>query len=79
MLRQLDALKMKTDFDGLIRLLANDLYSDPEMFIREIIQNAYDGILCRKACEPELIEEIHITVNISEQTIVFNDNGIGMD
>ena len=30
--------------EGLIRLLAQNLYADPDIFLREMIQNAHDSI-----------------------------------
>jgi molecular chaperone HtpG len=30
--------------DGLIQLLAQNLYADPDVFLREMIQNAHDSI-----------------------------------
>ena len=33
---------------GLIRLLAQNLYADPDIFLREMIQNAHDSIQRRR-------------------------------
>jgi HSP90 family molecular chaperone len=34
-----------TDFDGLVTLLANHLYADADVFVRELVQNAQDVII----------------------------------
>lgn len=75
----LDTFKMETKFDGLIKLLAEGLYSEPDVFIRELIQNAHDSIIRRKETEPDLAGRIEVTIDPLNQTIVFADNGIGMD
>jgi HSP90 family molecular chaperone len=35
--------------EGLIQLLAQNLYADPDVFLREMIQNAHDSIMRRAA------------------------------
>lgn len=75
----LDTFKMETKFDGLIKLLAEGLYSEPDIFIRELIQNAHDSIVRRKEIEPDLAGKIEVTIDILKRMIVFTDNGIGMD
>ena len=45
--------EMQFDFDGLIQLLAHHLYSEKNVFIRELIQNAHDSIQRRKAVEAD--------------------------
>lgn len=36
--------KMRASFQGLVRLLAKSLYPEPDVFIRELLQNAHDSI-----------------------------------
>lgn len=76
---KLDAFKMKTSFHGLIKLLADGLYSEPDVFIRELIQNSCDSIVRRMVREPNLAGRIDIITNTSTRTISVIDNGIGMD
>ncbi len=40
---------IKFEIEGLISLLAQNLYADPDVFLREMIQNAHDSILKRAA------------------------------
>lgn len=71
--------KMKTNFAGLVNLLAKNLYPEPDVFIRELIQNAHDSIQLRKIKEPHLHGKIDIIASAPECTISFEDNGQGMD
>ena len=71
--------KMRTSFQGLVRLLAKSLYPEPDVFIRELLQNAHDSIQLRRVHEPELAGEIHIDLDESSHTLSFSDNGTGMD
>ena len=45
------AIQMTTNFEGLIHLLADGLYSASDIFVRELIQNGHDGIIRRQAEE----------------------------
>ncbi|MCP5158359.1 MAG: ATP-binding protein [Gammaproteobacteria bacterium] len=71
--------KMRTSFQGLVRLLANSLYPEPEVFIRELLQNAHDSIQLRRIHTPEPAGEIRIDVDEAARTLSFVDNGSGMD
>lgn len=77
--KKLDTFNMETRFDGLIKLLAEGLYSEKDIFVRELIQNAHDSIIRRKELEPDLAGRIDIDYDTARQTISFTDNGIGMD
>lgn len=70
--------KMQTSFDGLVRLLARNLYTSADVFIRELIQNAHDGCQRRRAVDPLAQARIEITTSATERTIAFLDSGIGM-
>jgi HSP90 family molecular chaperone len=67
---------MQFDWDGLIVLLAQNLYSEKRIFIRELVQNAHDAIRRRaRGLEQGRIE---ITTNPDGCAFVIADNGIGM-
>jgi molecular chaperone HtpG len=70
---------METNFEGLIKLLAEHLYSEPDVFVRELVQNANDSIVRRRRAEPDLAGRIEITTDPAARTHVFRDNGLGMD
>lgn len=71
--------EMEFDFDGLIQLLANNLYSQKSVFLRELIQNAHDSIIRRRAREPGFGGRIDIETRPDDLRIEFRDNGIGMN
>jgi molecular chaperone HtpG len=77
--RHPETFTMETNFEGLIRLLAKHLYADPDVFIRELVQNAHDSIVRRQQTEPDLSGRIDIEADRKAATLVFRDNGIGMD
>jgi len=75
---QTETKEMTLDFDGLMRILANSLYSEKKIFIRELVQNGHDGIRRRTKLEPEHHGRIDIETRPEENWISFSDNGIGM-
>ncbi|MDA0243188.1 MAG: ATP-binding protein [Chloroflexi bacterium] len=71
--------KMQFDFDGLIQLLAQNLYSEKHVFIRELIQNSHDAIVRRRHQEGETYQgKISIDTRPDELLFVIKDTGIGM-
>lgn len=73
--------RFKVNLRGMIDILSNHLYSSPDVFIRELLQNGTDAISARKiydkkfkggtvVIEPKLID--------GNKTIIFSDNGIGL-
>ena len=71
--------EMTLDFDGLMSILANSLYSEKKVFIRELVQNGHDSIRRREKREPDLRGRIDIETRPEEGWISFADNGIGMN
>ena len=72
--------------ENLFPIIKKWLYSDHDIFVRELISNGSDAITKLKKLEvmgeAELPEDNHyqltVTVNPEEKTIRFSDNGIGM-
>jgi len=70
--------------EGLIRLLAQHLYADPDVFLREMIQNAHDSIKRRAELAPERGEtdlppaRIVVVTRPADMTIEVHDNGSGL-
>ncbi len=79
--------KFKTEVTDLLHLIIHSLYSNKEIFLRELISNASDAIdklrylsltdekLKGFAFEPR----IDITFSSDDKTLTIKDNGIGMD
>jgi molecular chaperone HtpG len=78
--------KFKTEVQQLLHLIINSLYSNREIFVRELISNASDAIdkaRFREQTEPELFADdndyhIRITLDSENNTFQISDNGIGM-
>jgi molecular chaperone HtpG len=70
--------------EGLIQLLAQNLYADPDIFLREMIQNAHDSIARRTVLAAERGEDdlpdprIRVVVNREAETVEITDNGCGL-
>ena len=71
--------KMRASFQGLVQVLAKSLYPEPDVFIRELLQNAHDSIQLRRVNHAEWAGEIRIDVDEPTRTLSFSDNGTGMD
>jgi molecular chaperone HtpG len=81
--------KFQINLRGLIDLLSNHLYSGPEVFVRELLQNGVDAIRARLQIEPghsgEIALEVHAVRGVGggsggrkPATLSFSDNGIGL-
>lgn len=80
MSENLERLNVGVNFEGLVRLLAEHLYSEPDVFIRELIQNAHDAIQSRNIVEQsDIVGRIDIKIDEENQRIIIIDNGLGMD
>ncbi|CAL4324954.1 Chaperone protein HtpG [Buchnera aphidicola (Eriosoma lanigerum)] len=70
----------------LLHLMIHSLYSNKDIFLRELISNASDAIEklnFQSISHPNLYEKdaktkIQISINEKEKTIIISDNGIGM-
>ena len=76
----------KTEDSRLLDLVINSLYSEKDIFLRELVSNASDAINKLKfeaTTQPELIEEdpefkIHVKIDPKIKALIISDNGIGM-
>jgi molecular chaperone HtpG len=76
----------QTEAKQLLKLMIHSLYSNREIFLRELISNASDAIdklRFRAIAQPELIEDdadyrIDITFDKDAKTLSIYDNGVGM-
>ncbi len=80
-------MNFNADVSRLLDIVANALYSNIDVFLRELISNAADAcdkLRYESIQNPNLIKEdpnfkIHITKDVKAKTITITDNGIGMD
>lgn len=67
---------------GIIDLLSHHLYSGPQVYLRELLQNAADAVQARAHLGPSPVGEINVELvpgcSDSPPTLVFEDNGIGL-
>jgi len=85
-----DAIKEQQPFQAEIRqlldLVVHSLYTDKEIFLRELISNASDSMerlrhveaTEKHVHEPGLAMEIHLTTDETARTLTLADHGIGM-
>ena len=77
--------KFKTETKRLLNLMINSIYTNREIFLRELIANASDAIdkyhylsLTDEKLEKRNDYKIEISLNKEARTITISDNGIGM-
>jgi molecular chaperone HtpG len=76
----------KAEVSQLLKLLVNSLYSNPEVFVRELISNASDALdklRFDSLSKPDLMPSgttlaVRIIPDAEQKTLTFSDNGIGM-
>ncbi len=70
----------KLHLPGLLKVLAEHLYSNKQVAVRELIQNAHDG--CRRrqaeAGEPNYSPRIDIQIDGPRRVLSISDNGYGL-
>ena len=78
--------QFKTESKRILDLMVNSIYTNKEIFLREIISNASDAIdkLYFKSLTDQTVGmnredfKINVAVNEEDRTITVSDNGIGM-
>jgi len=81
-----ETLKFQTEVRQLLQLMIHSLYSNKEIFLRELISNASDAVdklRFEALAAPELVKDapelqIEVAFNAADQTLSVTDNGIGM-
>ena len=76
----------EADTGKILKIVINSLYSDREIFLRELLSNASDAIQKRKylgLTEPSLLNPLDDTIilrfNKKKKTLEIQDTGIGLD
>lgn len=70
--------KFQVDLSGLVNLLSRHLYSGPQVYIRELLQNGIDAITAAHQVDPLTPAEIRIMVDPATGTIEVTDTGVGL-
>lgn len=84
---QKETMGFQTEVSKLLHLMIHSLYSNPEIFLRELISNASDAadkLRFEALSKPELLADdtelgIWIDVDQAAGTLTLRDNGIGMN
>ena len=79
--------KFEADTGKILDIVINSLYSEREIFLRELISNASDaldkrkylGLTDKKIANSSETPEVIIEVDNKEKTLTISDNGIGMN
>jgi molecular chaperone HtpG len=79
-------IAFKAEIKQLLNILIHSLYTDREIFLRELISNASDALTQmhfvslteREVYDPDAELKIQIEVDTEEKTITISDTGIGM-
>ena len=82
-----ETLGFQSEAKQLLHLMIHSLYSNKEIFLRELISNASDAadkLRFAALSKPELYEddtelEIRVDVDSKKRTVTITDNGIGMN
>ena len=83
---QKETLGFQTEVKQLLHLMIHSLYSNKEIFLRELISNASDAadkLRFEALAKPELLEgdaelKIRLSFDKDAKTVTLEDNGIGM-
>ena len=74
----MEDFRFKVNLGGMIEILSDHLYSSPDVYIRELLQNAADAITGRRKLQGTETEG-EITLEITEgKQLIFTDNGQGL-
>jgi molecular chaperone HtpG len=71
-------IPFRVDIAGIIDIMGSSLYSRADTPVRELIQNAHDGILRRRSVDLRHHGRIDIETRPETKQIVFHDDGIGL-
>lgn len=81
-----ETLAFQTEVKQLLQLMIHSLYSNKEIFLRELISNASDAadkLRFEAVTQPGLLEsdaelKVRVSVDKAARTLTISDNGIGM-
>jgi len=83
---QVEERQFQTEVQQVLQILIHSLYTDKDVFLRELISNASDALdkirfrslTDRDITDPDAELEIQVDVNASAKTLTIRDTGIGM-
>ncbi len=76
--RRAKRIPFKVDIAGVIEIMGTSLYSHPNTPVRELLQNAHDAIMRRRARDLSYHGRIDVLQDATARTLTFIDDGIGL-
>lgn len=73
--------RFQVDLAGMVDLLSRHLYSGPQVYVRELIQNAVDAVTARREIDAEAPALIRISTGANAEghpTLEISDSGVGL-
>lgn len=67
----------QVNLKGMIALLSEHIYSNPNTFVRELLQNCVDAITALRNIDENYDGRIDVFLN-DDKTVAFRDNGVGL-
>lgn len=70
--------RFQVNLGGLVEVLSQHLYSGPQVYLRELVQNAADAVVARRLKEPDAPATVRLEPWVDEPGLTVTDSGIGM-
>lgn len=73
--------RFQVDLAGMVDLLSRHLYSGPQVYIRELVQNGVDAMTARAEIEPLAPQRMRMRAKVDSEgtsTLEVSDSGIGL-
>lgn len=77
----MEEFRFQVNLGGMIEILSDHLYSSPEVYIRELLQNGVDAITGREKTDADFKKnkEGKLLITLEEgKSLTFRDNGVGL-
>lgn len=70
--------RFQVNLGGLVEVLSQHLYSGPQVYLRELVQNAADAVAARRLQDPDAPATVRLEPWVDEPGLTVTDTGIGM-
>ena len=76
--------RFQVDLAGVVDLLSHHLYSGPQVYLRELLQNAADALAARREAEPGAPATVQLSVDTDDtddtgaSVLSICDTGVGL-
>ena len=71
--------RFQVNLGGMIEILSDHLYSSPDVYIRELLQNGADAITAKRKWTASSCDDACIVLDVEEgKKLSFTDNGLGL-